>query len=208
MGMPAGRPTQITIQGALLCQDWPGLGNIRPEHFLAASDIDDEANVNGLIALIFACYGAGTPDIDQFPLKTSDVGKTPAPAPKPFMAALPRRLLTHPKGSALAVIAHVDRAWGFSIQAAKARDAQIGTFRNSVGLILTGVPVGHAVCGNFGARFAALSTALATATSPTAPAGLRLSDRDVVSFWLERNDAQNYVILGDPAVRVRADDLK
>jgi hypothetical protein len=208
MGMPAGRPTQIPTQGALLCQDWPGLGSIGPNYYLAASDIDDEANVHGLIALVFACFGGGTPDMDQFPMKLSDAGTAAPLAPKPFVAALPRRLLTHPKGSALAVIAHVDRAWAFSIQAPKTQDAQIGAFRNSVGLILTGVPVGHSVCGNFGARFAALSTALASATSPTALAGTRPSDRDLVSFWLQRNDAQNYVVLGDPAVRIRVNDLR
>jgi hypothetical protein len=117
-------------------------------------------------------------------------------------------LLTHPKGSALAVIAHVDRAWGCSIQAPKTKDAQIMNFRASVGLILKGTQVGHAVCGNFGARFGILSAILANATSPTATPGTRPSDRDLVTFWLERNDAQNYVILGDPAVRIRANDLR
>jgi hypothetical protein len=34
---------------------------------------------------------------------------------------------------------------------------------------------------------------------------MHLSDRDLVAFWLERNDAQNYVVLGDPAVRIRTD---
>ena len=120
---------------------------------------------------------------------------------------MPRRLLAHPNGSALAVIGHIDRAWGFSIQAPKVADAQIGTFRNSLGFILSGAPVGHAMCGQFGARYAALSTALASSTSPTAPASMHLSDRDLVTNWLEWNDAQNYLLLGDPAVRIRKDAL-
>ena len=36
---------------------------------------------------------------------------------------------------------------------------------------------------------------------------MKLSDVDLVLCWLERNDAQNYVILGDPAVRIRAEIL-
>jgi len=30
-----------------------------------------------------------------------------------------------------------------------------------------------------------------------------LNDRDLVTAWIERNDAQNYVLLGDPAVGIR-----
>jgi hypothetical protein len=205
MQFNAGQAEQAAGQGALLCQDWPGFGNVKADHFLAASDVADDANVNGLVAFLFACFGAGTPDQDQFLMDLSQAGT--ALAPKPFMAALPRRLLTHPKGSALAVIGHIDRAWGFSMQAPKVASPQIGPFRNSIGSILTGVPVGHTMCGQFGARYAELSALLLSATSPSAPAAMRLGDRDLVTAWLERNDAQNYVLLGDPAVRIRNDVL-
>ena len=96
---------------------------MKAEHFLAAADVADDANVNGMVALLFACFGAGTPDADQFLMDLSQAGTAPPLAPKPFIAALPRRLLAHPNGSALAVIGHIDRAWGFSIQAPKVSDA-------------------------------------------------------------------------------------
>jgi hypothetical protein len=208
MAVRPGRANQLTDQGALLCQDWPGFGSVQAQHFLAATDVADDANVNGLVAFLFACFSDGTPDVDQFPMDLSQAGTTAPPAKKPFIAALPRRLLAHPNGSALAVIGHIDRAWGFSIQADKVPDAQIATFRNSIGYILSGAPIGYAVCGQFGSRFAMLSTELASVTAPTLPAAMRLSDRDLVSRWLERNDAQNYVLLGDPAARIRKELFK
>jgi hypothetical protein len=202
-----GQAEQAACQGALLCQDWPVFDNVKPNHFLAASDVADDANVNGMVAFLFACFGAGTPDQDQFLMDLSQAGSQPALAPKPFMAALPRRLLTHPKGSALAVIGHIDRAWGFSMQAPKVATPQIAPFRNSIGAILAGKPVGHTMCERFGARYAELSALLLSSTSPSAPAAMRPSDRELVTAWLERNDAQNYVLLGDPAVRIRSDIL-
>ena len=206
MAIRPGAPNQLAAQGGLLCQDWPGYGSVRPTHFLAAGDVADDANVNGLIAFLFACFGGGTPDVDQFPMDLTQAGHLPPLAPKPFIAALPRRLLTHPKGSALAVVGHIDRAWGFSIQGPKTRGPQIGVFRNSLGTILTGGPVGHAVAQQFGGKFAELSATLLSAISPSTPTAMRPNDRDLVSYWLERNDAQNYVVLGDPAARIR-DDL-
>jgi hypothetical protein len=207
MALKAGKPNQITDNGGLLCQDWPGFGSMKREHYLAAADVPDDANVSGLIAFLFACFGGGTPDTDQFLKDLSQAGTAPSIAPQPFVAALPRRLLTHPKGSALAAVGHVDRAWGYSIQPPKMTDAQIGPFRNGLGFILDGCPVGHAIAQQFGQRYAALSTALLSAVSPTAPASLRPTDRDLVTYWLERNDAQNYLVLGDPAVRIRKDAL-
>ena len=202
----AGRPRQQAVQGALLCQDWPGFGTIGSDHFLAATDVPDDANVNGLVAFFFACFSGGTPEADQFYLDPTQLGAALPPlAPQPFMAALPHRLLTHPKGSALAVIAHVDRAWGFSIQAPKMTGSQIAPFRNGLGYIMQGDPIGHAVRDQLGGHYAALSNALLTLLAPGAP---KIDDRDLVTYWLERNDAQNYVTLGDPAVRLQVGKLQ
>lgn len=207
MAIPSGRPNQVTDNGALLCQDWPGFGGVHREHYLAAADVPDDANVSGLVAFFFACFGAGTPHDDQFLMDLSEAGKAPPLAPQPFVAALPRRLLTHPKGGALAVVGHVDRAWGFSILPPKMTEPQIEVFRSALGFILSGCPLGHAVSEKFGQRYAALCTLLSNALSPTVSDSSRLSDRDLVTYWLERNDAQNYVVLGDPAVRIRPDAL-
>jgi hypothetical protein len=208
MAIAAGRPNQVTDQGGLLCQDWPGFGAVQAQHFCAATDVPATANVSGLVAFLFACFGAGTPDADQFLMNLANAGKAPPLAPEPFVAALPKRLLAHPKGGALGVIGHVDRAWGYSIQPPSMAGAQIGEFRNCLGNILLGAPVGHSLTQQFGQRYAVLSTELLNAVSPTAPALARLSDRDLVARWLERNDAQNYVLLGDPAARVRKDTLR
>lgn len=207
MTAESGHPRQKSDQGALLCQDWSGFGDTRREHYLTAADIGDDANVNGMIAFTFACFSAGTPDADQFLEDLSDAGDAPPLAPSPFVAALPQRLLGHPNGGALAVIGHVDRAWGCSIKTPNVKEAQILPFRNTLGFVLTGTPVGHAVSGAFGQRFSVLSAVLASATSPSAPAEARLSDRELVQHWIERNDAQNYVVIGDPAARVRSNDL-
>ena len=159
--------------------------------------------MTGMIAFFFACFGGGTPKIDQFWMDPADLDSTVPPfAPQPFIAALPRRLLSHPNGGALAVIGHVDWAWGFSIGRRKPPDRR-SPFRSSRSIML-GDPVGHAMKDQFGGQFAALSTALLGALAPGAP---KMDDRDLVTYWLERNDAQNYVTLGDPAVRLRLDKL-
>ena len=43
---------------------------------------------------------------------------------------------------------------------------------------------------------------------PSLPEAKLPIDPELVSAWIERNDAQNYVVLGDPAVRLRTDDLQ
>jgi hypothetical protein len=205
VGWPKGHARQLPAQGALLCQDWPGAGIPESGHYLAAADVQDGARLHGLVAFLFACFSAGTPATDNF---LEDAQRQPVPlAEQPFLAALPQRLLAHPGGSALAVIGHVDRAWGFSIRPPGLRE-QVQPFRNLLGRILAGQPVGHAT-RDFSERYASLSTVLLSILEAArAGAGPTAGDLELIWTWVERNDAQNYVLLGDPAARLRVDLLR
>jgi hypothetical protein len=202
MGWPKDDARQKPAQGALLAQDWAGFGQVSPAHYLTAAEVEDGANVGGVVAFVFACYGAGTPRTDAF-LSDKSRGAVEI-ASAPFVAALPQRLLSHPNGSALAVIGHIERAWGYSIKPTGA-GTQIEPFREFVARVLSGEPVGHAML-NFTKRYASLSTTLASlledATGEAKP-----PPQEIAATWVERNDAQNYVVLGDPAVRLRTDSL-
>ncbi len=202
MGWPRGHQQQRPAQGALLGQDWSGFGSVRPGHYLAAADVADDARLHGLVAFHFACYGAGTPACDNF-LTDRSLGAVRI-AERPFVAALPQRLLSHPQGSALAVLGHVERAWGYSIMLPGV-GPQLVPFRNCIGRILRGEPVGHAT-KDFSEKYAALSATLADQLDETRPAP-RPDDEKLAWTWIERNDAQNYILLGDPAVRLRIDRL-
>jgi hypothetical protein len=205
MGWPSeDQEKQRTIQGALLCQDWLGFGSVKPDHYLTGAEIPDDARVHGLVAFMFACFGLGTPQFDNF-LKDRSRGPLPI-AGEPFIAALPQRLLSHPQGSALAVLGHVERAWGYSIVPQEKTGPQLTPFRNCIGRILAGEPVGHAT-KDFSEKYAVLSAELANILDETQPRELP-SDLKLAWTWIERNDAQNYIMLGDPAVQIRVDLLE
>ncbi len=200
---PNGHESQVAEQGALLCQDWPGLGvPPRPEHCVKAADIGDDAQFHGLVAFLFACHGAGTPAFDQF-LADRTKGAVPI-AGRPFVAALPQRLLSHPNGPALAVFGHVERAWGYSIRP-RGLGARLRPFRNLLSRVLKGEPVGHAT-KDLSDRFTAASAQLNLLHDPSYP-GERPPASELAALWVECNDARNYILLGDPAARLRVDLL-
>jgi hypothetical protein len=198
MGFPAGHPQQKTGQGALLCQDWPGFGAVRPDHYFSAADLPATARVHGMITFHFACYGMGTPSHDRFIHEPG--APPPAIAPQSFIAALPKALLAHPAGGALACIGHVERAWGCSIVTAKA-GSQLLPFENAIGRILKGEPVGLAM-KDFYERYASLSVSLSSMLEEIS-FGATVADTELAAAWIARNDAEGYLILGDPAVRLR-----
>ncbi len=202
MGWPSGDPRQLNYQGALVCQDWPGLGQINADHYFGASDLTDDGRVGGMITFHFACYGAGTPDRDRFVHKPGQ--PPPVIAGKPFFSALPKRLLTHPKGGALAVIGHVERAWAYSI-VTKNAGPQLIPFQNTIGRLMKGDPIGYAM-KDFNERYAALSTNLSDLQEKIS-FGQQVANQVLASTWIERNDAEGYVVLGDPAVRLRVQDM-
>jgi hypothetical protein len=206
MGFPKDHARQHEDQGALLCQDWPGPkawrghGEIPKDFYLAADDIPDDAQLHGTMAFHFACYGAGTPSQNDFAhLKLKEPMEIASAA---FVAALPRRLLGHPGGSALAVIGHVERAWSYSI--AWDGDPRLNAFIATLQLLLEGQPVGAALDA-FNLQYAELSSLLAEEWKQ-ARFGKVIDEFYVSRLWTADNDARSYVIAGDPAVRLNTSD--
>lgn len=201
MAFPNGDPRQVPHQGALLCQDWPGplewRRAIPPDFYLAGEDVPDDAHVEGMLAMFFACYGGGTPKTDDFAQQA--LGAPAEIAPQPFLAGLPQRLLGHPKGAALAVLGHVERAWSYSFMWPRI-GRQLEIFQSTLASLLKGAPVGHAV-EFFNDHYAALTTELESLKEDV-QYGAQANPIDISGLWTARNDARNYIILGDPAVRL------
>jgi hypothetical protein len=201
MGFPRDDPRQLTQQGALLCQDWPGRlawrKRIPQDFYFASDDVTGEARLSGQVVFLHACYGAGTPRTDDFVRRVLDL---PAViAPRAFVGRLPQRLLSHPNGGALAVIGQVERSWTYSFLWPGVGE-QTDVYESMLALLLRGAPVGRAV-EYMNDRCAALTTELEQAkediTYGKVPDDLALS-----LLWTARNDARNYIVLGDPAVRL------
>lgn len=201
MGFPCGDPLQRSHQGALLCQDWPGPKRwhqcVPSELYFSADDIGERAQLRGLVAFHFACHGAGTPAFDEFAMR--DGGPPRAVAPAPFVARLPQRLLAHPNGGALAVIGHVERAWAYSF-ISKGSTSQIDAFEATLRLLMDGYPVGFAM-EYFNQQYGELSADLTLALQRLGY-GEKIDPEEIAGLWTANNDARNYAVLGDPAVRV------
>jgi hypothetical protein len=196
IGFPAGHADQRRTQGALVCQDWPGpaAGRITAEHWFAASDIP-ETDLTGMIAFLFACFGAGTPRFDEF---DRSPGEPKSLAPDPFVAALPQAMLGR-DGGALAVVGHVDRALGYSFVWPGAGQ-QTEVYRSTLAELGLGQPIGSAL-EYVGDRYAELATDLRQAVAD-AKEGWRVDDAMLAGLYAAFADARGFVLLGDPAVRL------
>jgi hypothetical protein len=198
---PRGHEDQRSRQGALLCQEWGGLGSAKPEQYFTAADLPAEATLHGMIPFIFACFGGGTPTHDSF-LQVE--GQAHELADTPFTAALPQMMLA---AGALACFSHVDRAWASSFHK-RLVNAQNRPFRVGLKRLMQGHTIGFAMRFFFD-RYAALSTTLASAQSRVLNNKAKPDDTpEALTWrWVERNDAEGYALLGDPAARLRVADL-
>jgi hypothetical protein len=212
IAFPRGHALTRERNGALLCQEWPGVAAgtsadaaveaLAESQYFSAADVGDEARLHGTIAFHFACFGAGTPLYDQF---ANLPGAPPRQlADAPFVARLPQRLLSHKAGGALAVIGHVDRAWSYSFQTSSAGN-QIGPFRETIQRLFRGQSVGRAI-REFRDRYATLCV-YAMCVQQKMEAGEHIDAEAYAEILTECEDAQNYIILGDPAVSLRVAEL-
>ena len=199
MGFPNGHKRQASHQGAPLLGDWggPGSGPIKRDWYFAADDLDETTSLLGLIAFFFACYGGGTPQYDEFARQAFK--ERAEIAPRNFLAQLPSKMMSRPRGGALAVVGHVERAWGFSF-AWPGAGAQTEVFESTIESLLSGKPIGLAM-EYFNERYAELSTVLADEVEKI-EFDEAYDPYDVAGLWTANNDARGYALLGDPAVRL------
>jgi hypothetical protein len=198
---PSSDPRQVARQGSLLCQDWPGRpeGPVPQDCYVCADDLGTTTDVAGLIAMIFACYGGGTPRDDYFPERSKVAKRQLADAD--FIAALPQKLLTHQNGSALAVVAHVERTWTASFMWPYA-GVQNAAFAHAMTMLMQRHRLGYAM-EEFGQRLADLGSRLSDIYDLLrADTSLVAEPVEFSTLWTARNDTRSFITLGDPAVRI------
>ena len=204
LAFPNGDSRQRRTNGALVCQDWPGplqweIGKpIPPNMYVSADDVAGDAVLLGRIAVVFACFGAGTPKTDSF--MRSATGTAMDIAPCSFLSELAKRMLAHPPGGALAFVGHVERAWPSSFLWKRAGE-QLHTFKDLLSRLMNGERVGAALDG-FNSRYSELSNDLTEELRNIKEGGKSVKAAQLADLWLAHEDARGYVIVGDPAVRL------
>ena len=212
MGWPMGHPNQFDQQGAVLCQDWPGPQNFRgpipADTYFSAADIDEHASLLGTIAFSFGDFIAGTRRMT--PSKCYLQGKAQQIAEKPFLARLPQRLLSHSRGGVLALVGHVDRAWGHSFITSEdeigKRVSDIGPYTKLLTRLMQGSTIGMAM-EDLNRRYSFFNASLTDEVLGAQFYGKTSDPSKLSQMYIQTIDARNYIIIGDPAVRlpVRAD---
>lgn len=190
-------------QGALVCQDWPGperhRGGIPQDFYVAGDDINASARLLGLITFHFACFGGGSSRLDQFVAQSGGKERKQI-APKDFVAELPRRLLAHPTGGALATIAHVERTWGYSFLSPNGM-TQTAMFESVLTQLMAGTPIGW-VTEVINLRYAEWAAQLSDLLTDLRFEPDNIDPYKLAETWTLSNDLRSNIILGDPAVRV------
>jgi hypothetical protein len=203
--------------GSLYTQDWTyGAMPSGPNDIFSATDIPADAQLHGSMAFLFACYGGGCPTNDSYYLNSDG---SPRPIAKtPMVARLPQALLSR---GVLAVIAHIDMAWSYGFEDASGTP-QVQALRTPLERLMQGHRAGFAadslslmwstLSAQLGMQFGSFALSAAAAAlgngGPATAAQLNIHDAsELANRTIARDDARNYIVLGDPAVKLRVNDL-
>lgn len=203
-GWPAGEQAKA-LQGAM---------RFGPGRRLAAEDLPDKPFLPGGIWFMFACYGAGTPEqcaytpwlqhIFSAPEAQWHVARLqealPKPGERPFVAALPKRLLAAEHGP-LAFLGHVDLAWSYSFEELdQGGFSRAGRFLGALRSLIEGERVGVALHELLrGGQD--LSEHLAYLREKQGAADATQAET-IAHIALAKEDLRSYILLGDPAARL------
>ena len=194
---PPDHALQREKQGALYCLNRTGATPL--DSSVSAAEVSNQARLHGLISFHYACHSAGTPELELNDFSSRARARE---ANRPFTTRLPQRILGHPNGGALAAIGHVSRAWTYSFSGF-GNAPHLNTFEDVLHRLLRGETVGRALeLFNFRhAEMAAELLNLQELEELEPAAGER--DVELATLYCAAKDARNYVVLGDPAVRLQ-----
>ena len=182
--------------------------------FLPASEVASRPFLPGGLWFSFACFSAGTPARSSYAhwlrqLPESDpnaqrgLEALPREGETPFIAALPQAALANPQGP-LAVMGHVDLAWshGFSARGRGTPSRFIELLKELARGSRAGVAL-HTlmqVLNETSSELTSLYNQEALERAHGLPSSTDLAER--ARLWMMRQDLANYILLGDPAVRL------
>ena len=190
---------QRQMQGALVTQEFVPGTPLGATNVFSAGDVPNDAQVHGMMAFMFACYSGGCPTEDNYFFK-KDGSKIPV-APEALIAKLPQKLLSR---GALAVIAHIDQAFSYIFQNLEGTP-QVQSIRTPLELLMKGERAGLAADRlnlQWSAIAAQVGVALGRRREPD------FNPESFASLYIARDDARNYIVLGDPATCLRVKDLQ
>lgn len=214
---PRGTLKRMYHQGAIICQDWPGPVQwgqwgqqpIPEDYYVAGIHIDAHACFTGTIAFLCASGSAGTSHTH-----TSDsLQQTEKTMPRAFIADLPRRMLGHRKGGALAVVGHRAYVWSYAPQEPHEQSqhapgiSETQAFHNALNQLMGGDRLGLALEPlRVGYREALIALSTLFPLDVQAGTDRVKKERQVAVWWAMSRNLRDYVIIGDPAVRLHVSD--
>lgn len=194
------RPSDPVLWGALTDSTFVKQAGGTP---FSAHSVSKEPFAPGAVILSFACFSAGVPQRSAHRLLLGEGDEYLPFAPR--TADLPRTLLAHPQGP-IAFAGHVDRATSYSFQALGAADGQ-NAFIHFAAWILgklsdTDLARGtlSRALSTFRERAGQRARELVALSSPAGRKGS--SPAALVDAWVKCHDAEGYILLGDPVIRM------
>lgn len=211
-GLGALRETfdiQSRYNGAICCQHD---GPLTLDSLYSVDDVPDDSQpfLEGAVFFQFACYGYGTPAESEYAHWIETWGQAKQNTDHDFVAALPRRLLAHPRGP-IAYIGHLDTAFLHGFADAEAPEtferwhSRLAPYVSAVKQLIGVRPSGLAM-EPMSHRYATLSAAIANTYDRMQRGRMQWTPETQARFldaWITRGDAQNYMVFGDPAARLR-----
>jgi len=184
---------------------------------LTAPEVAQVPFIEAGIWFYFSCFGAGTPKTSLyqpwmerlhqeghgFDMPLENTHRSRPLDGRPFLGALPCAALANPRGP-LAVIAHMDLAWAFAFHDPLKGRAHPDRFAGVLAHLAQGHRVGSALHAL--TRFGLQVDAMIRRGDQEAAAEKTRAAVDPVPrayLWMERHDLLSYMLLGDPATRLR-----